>query len=155
MEAFFNELSIKPICASKEEAIERVNTLLRAIRELKKYGYSKLRINSNFWNENISVGYSFNSFYNDPSIGRLIKDALVSSVSSPYLQADSKEENRFILTDFSFKGINDLEVIPEGLIAAYLCQDPSLSIPSHELWKSPFLDLIVKEPDESEYIAKV
>lgn len=155
MEVFFNELSLLPVCNSKDDAIIRIKTLLGTMKELRKLDYTVLRTHHKFLIEEITTNYTFSDFLHDNTINRDLKILLQSIIKSPFIVDDSEEENLFILNQFSTTDHNEVDIIPEGLATAFVYQEPTISLNNHSVWQKTPLKLIVTPENISAYTIEI
>lgn len=73
MQIFFNEISIKPVAVTEEDARQKIYNLLTTMKKLKDYDFNVLRTHNDFFAEDLGNGYTFSSFINDPKVRQDIK----------------------------------------------------------------------------------
>jgi len=155
MEIFFNELSILPKSETIVDAQKNVTTLLKTLKELRRYDYRVMRCPEQFYVEELCNGYTINDFLIDQSVGRDLKILLQSMAKSPYLKSDSKEEEDYITNTFESKNYLDVYVSTEGIASAYLNNESTISFQSCEFWKKSSLDLFIRPSGDDSYIVTV
>jgi len=148
MEIFYNDLSSRPLAANQEDARLRIFELLDTMKSLRGYDINIMRTHNGFYAEELSEGYSFGSFFGDPSVSMNLKLLLRTIVANPFIEDDeSYEAEQFINNTFTTKNHEGEEVSPEGLASAYIFNSPTISISSHPHWRNNLLLLNVTNTD--------
>lgn len=155
MQIFFNEISIKPVAITEEDARQKIYNLLETMKKLKDYDFNVLRTHNDFFAEDLGNGYTFSSFINDPNVRQDIKLLLRTLVKNPFIiDDDSYEAEMFISREFETMNHLGNRVSPEGLAVAYLNSLPCLSISGHSFWETPLLSLNINDITTQEAISE-
>lgn len=149
MEIFFNELSIRPLVNTQEEARNRVLELLKTMKSLKQFDFNIIRTHNGFYGEQLSDDYTFGSFFGDQLVSQDLKLLLRTIIANPYIEDDeSYEAELFVTNTFVTKNQNDEDVNPEGIASAFVFNSPTISISSHTHWKNNLLELKIISIDD-------
>lgn len=144
MEAFFNELSLIPISVNKQSAVEKIIVLLKTFKVLKDHDFNILRTHSDFYAEEISTGYTFADFINDPEVKGDIKLLLRSIIKNPFIgDVESYEAEAYITNTYTTLDITGDIAYPEGAAAAYIYSSPTISLSGHPHWESDYLQITI------------
>ena len=148
MEIYFNELSILPIGTTKNEAKQKLLSLLETMKALKEYDFNVIRTHDTFYAENFGDEYTPASFLNDDDIKRDLRQLMQTIVKNPFIgEEDDIVEEMFVVNQFQTLNHSGVPTSPEGLAISYICEMPTISISGFPLWNSNTLALNVKDTD--------
>jgi toxin YoeB len=152
MEAYFNELSVRPRANSLDDARSLVLGLLTTMNALKGQGHKRMRTKNDFVMEEVTDGYSFLHFMRDelvPRDRRILLQSIIDKGNPLISSATSDAALLYQAKLFETPDHSGLPELAEGLGVAFLHQGPAVSLASHEHWRRIELDLtIYGENDE-------
>lgn len=90
VEPCFNELSIFPLCSTKEEVKKRVATFISLLQKLEELGIKRTRYEDHFSDIKLCEKYSLAEFCNCP-VNRKERDFLYSHMRRPYLDQNNEQ----------------------------------------------------------------
>jgi len=157
MELMFNELSLKPICSSVEEAKICAHDFAKTYAAAGRAGF--LRVRSVYRTSEVQLApeYSFHDWLMDGSVPKVQREQFYGKWTHPFIDEDDEERSeKYITSDYYFE---DKESKLErqkcfGLTAAHLFQTLSISVATAELWKRIKLNVIVVN-EEGELVVPV
>ena len=157
MEIFYNELSREPIAQNREEAKQKIVTLLETLKNLREKDINVMRINDGFYADMISSDYSISDFYNDPSVSNKLKLLLRTVAINPFIyDVDSYEAEMFVMNNFAIENHLQQQINPEGLASAHIFNSPVISLSGDEYWEKDYLILtILSSNNEVKYTANI
>jgi len=151
MEIFYNELSREPIADNKEEARQKIITLLKTLKILREKDINIMRTHDGFYADIIAPDYSFSDFYNDPLVSNMLKILLRTVAVNPFIyDEDSYEAEVFVMNNFSVDNHLQQQVCSEGLACAHIFNSPVISLSGHVHWEKDYLPLTIQEPSNGE-----
>jgi hypothetical protein len=140
----FNELSVKPLCATKIECYNRINEFIKTYKAAKKFKFNRIRFDESFDQITLSKGYNLNDFcFENRTLGAL----LLGLSRYPFIDDDSKEEERFIENTF-YLNENAEKLKAYGLAAIYLYSTIGIGFASDRYWKEFTHKLIIEGKEE-------
>ena len=149
MEIFYNELSREPIAKNREEAKQKIVTLLETLKNLREKDINVMRTNDGFYADMISSDYSISDFYNDPSVSNKLKLLLRTVAINPFIcDEDSYEAEMFVMNNFSIENHLQQHVSPEGLASAHIFNSPVISLSGDNYWEKDYLALTIQSFNE-------
>lgn len=147
----FNELSIRPLCLSKEEAEQRIHNFVNLINKLRSHtGITKIRHSSDlsqiFLTDNLTV-----QDYCNENIRSPYSIALLSSFVNPQIDL---EDDACLLSYFDTKTIIHIDsehsVEADGFNSAYCQRTFCVGFESQPLWSQDFFDLTITSRNSTE-----
>lgn len=137
MELVFNEISLKDNPDNKYQAISVLENFAETCSTLKREGFNKLRIESNFWNSLYFEDNDINTFLSQMS-SRTKSSFLRSFIRKPFIADDfiSEADENFAANYYSF---NDIEIT--GLAYAFLLDTISVSLSTKAIWDNPEIEI--------------
>lgn len=137
----FNELSVNPPCASKTDSYKRLINLTETFKVAKEFNFNRIRFAEAFDRIVLSLdGYTLNDFcIENRTLGILLRGLS----RYPFIDDDSKEEERFIENTF-YINENDEKVKTNGLAAAYLYSTIGIGFASDKYWEKLTHTLVIE-----------
>jgi hypothetical protein len=137
----FNELSLKPLCATKTECFNRINELIKTYKSAKQFQFNRIRFDEAFDQIILSAdGYSLNDFcFENRTLGAL----LLGLSRYPFIDENSKEEERFIENIFYINEQGE-KLKAYGLAAVYLYSTIGIGFASDRYWEKFTHKLIIE-----------
>ncbi|MEO5366503.1 MAG: hypothetical protein H7831_09140 [Magnetococcus sp. WYHC-3] len=142
MELFFNELSLNPIAHSRQEARERVSTLLETVRAACQAGILRqLRTQEGFKEAQLADGYTWWSWSQDSEVQRELRQYFKAlATRSPFL--DGLDDVLNITENFEFSCQNQPSA---GLGAAFISNGLAVSLLSDHSWDADSVSIDIVE----------
>jgi hypothetical protein len=141
----FNELSLKPLCATKTECFNRIKDFIETYNAAKQFKFNRIRIVDALDEIMLSAtGYTLNDFCcENKTLGTLLRGLL----RHPFIEDDSKEEERFIENTFYINEQGE-KLKAYGLAAVYLYSTIGIGFASDNYWKEFAHKLIIEGKEE-------
>lgn len=148
MELILNELSVRDLAGTPDDARQAMNNLLQLCKKAKdEMGFRHLRLQkAGIFNEELVLDYTLIQWLNDSQVSRTLRDFFSSLWKYPYFESEEEElENQIILSKFLLNEpehtCNGEEV--EGLAAAWLKRTLAVSFCSHPVWSKNKIGLTI------------
>lgn len=152
METVLNELSVQGMAVSEEEVRQKMNNLLQLQKSLNKYKFNRLRLpNQDFFEVQLSNGYTLNNWLNDTSVSQTLKTLFMGLKAYPYFEElNDDAQNQYILSKYSLNEPNhpNHETDVYGLADAHLRNSLAVSFSSHVVWEK----CLVSIKDSNSYL---
>ncbi|MFO1431693.1 MAG: hypothetical protein U1F76_16415 [Candidatus Competibacteraceae bacterium] len=140
-----NELSLSPPAPNVDIGKERIETLLKTVKEAVRMGaYRILRMREDIHGMELSPGYTVAKWRNDPDVDKEMQRYFKSLTTKVPMLTDEDGDNlreRHEISEFSFRELGG--VIAQGLGVAFMLDMLAISLDSHSCWDSSFLRLEV------------
>ncbi|MEK7253967.1 MAG: hypothetical protein AAB316_04430 [Bacteroidota bacterium] len=152
MELILNELSVRDLAGTPDEARQAMNALLQLCKKAKEdLGCNGLRLpNTDFFNEELVPGYTLIAWMTEPAGNRILQTLFNGLRRYPYFEDLAEEaENQFILPKFYLNEPEhpafDSEV--QGLANAWLKNTLAVSFCSHPVWSKNKISLTIEKEE--------
>jgi toxin YoeB len=138
METVLNEISAYDIADSQDEVKVYMRSMLELLNTLNSYQFTRLRLpDQNFFNLELSAGYTLNNWLTDPSVNQTLKTLFMGLKAYPYFEELSMDaENQYLSSTFTLdepEHSSDGDTV-DGLADAYLRNTLAVSFNSHNIW---------------------
>ncbi len=161
MDLIFNELSFTDKADNEHSArcvMEKLLLCCKAAKEFIKDLSLKLRINDDFFAQELTDGYSVSAWLNDPVVSKNMKTLLLGLKRTPFIdENDEKIENKFI-QNYYYLHAPELTTLHaqevEGLAVAYLYSTLAVSLQTNDYWNETSI-FLVERFDSNEKIVEV
>jgi hypothetical protein len=139
MELVFNEISLNDKPVNEYHAISVLENFVRTCSSLKKKGFDKLCVESNFWNSLYFGNIDINNYLSRIS-SQTKKSFLRSFIRKPFIADDftSVADEKFVENDYFFN--NNIRVT--GLAYAYLLDTISISLSTEVVWENTEIEIV-------------
>lgn len=149
MELMFNEQSVTPSAQTVPQACSAVIQFIKTYKEAESHGFKRIRYEKTFDRIELSSDFTLNDFCCHPSF-RTYGGLLLGLARHPFIDSDSREEQRFVDNEFYIKRGRDLIAV-EGLGVAFLYQSVGLSFNFDGYWNRIKHRLSVEGAEAGEY----
>lgn len=134
-QACFNELSLLDLDGN-EEILPLFENFAQTIKMLKRKGFNGIRYEHGI--TSLMLDEKFNIFDLQNYAGsRDLYVFILTTARSPYIEADTKEEERYINEDYEVN-VCGTWCEGKGFISAYLLKTVVISLNTHPKWEKPY-----------------
>jgi hypothetical protein len=142
-EAFFNELSMRPLCTSKEEVQSRMDRFVETVKGTIKTGVKRIRYEHGLEGVKLTEDLSLQQYCLEKG-NKTRGDFLFSCVRKPYLGKEDTAYEKYTTSYDNVKLIKNNKSKVEclgGLYCAHLMESFCIGFQSESFWENIFFDL--------------